>query len=117
MGIFWPRTSKGSATALSSRSASASAACGCSPVAQDERELVAADAGDEGAVGRDLEPPRDGAQQLIADHVAEDVVGLLELIEIDGQDGEALAACLGALESLAPAGRERVRFGRSVSAS
>jgi len=65
-----------------------------------ERELVPAYAGHEGSISRNLEPARDRAQKLIADNVAEYVIGLLELVEIDRQHGKGLAADLGALEGL-----------------
>ena len=48
-------------------------------------ELVSADAGHEGSAAAALEPARDRAQKLVADHVAEYVVGLLELVEVDAR--------------------------------
>jgi hypothetical protein len=65
-----------------------------------EGELVAADAGHESAVRSDLEPARHCAQKLVADHVPKDVVGFLEVIEVDRQHNERLAAALGPLERL-----------------
>ena len=106
MGIFWPRISKSCAIELSRRSASAFGGGRLLARLQDEREFIAADARDEGALGRGLEAPGDGAQQLVADRVAEDVVGLLEMIEIDGQDREARALRLGAIEGLREPDRE-----------
>ena len=67
---------------------------------QDEHEFIAADARSEGVPSFGLETPGDCAQELIADHVPEDIVGLFEMIEIDGQDCEALAVCPGVIESL-----------------
>ena len=75
---------------------------------RDERELVAADAGDERALRRDLEPPRDGAQQLVADDVTEDVVGFLEVIEVDASTAKlSLLAFALAKAGVQPPGEQR----------
>ena len=72
----------------------------------DEREFIAADARDEGALRRGLQALGDGAQEFVADRVPEDVVGLLEMIEVDSQDGEAGPIRLGAIEGLREADGE-----------
>ncbi len=51
---------------------------------QHEGELVAADAGEESTLRGNPETAGNGAQQFVADGVAEDVVGFLEMIEVDG---------------------------------
>ena len=69
---------------------------------RDERELVAADAGDRLAgAGRQLQPLRDLDQQLVADGVPERVVDELELVHVE-QDHRRAAAV-----SLAPGDRLR----------
>jgi len=55
---------------------------------QDEGEFVAAHPGNEGVVGGMLQAPRNGAEQLVADDVAEQVVGLLEVIEVDRKNAK-----------------------------
>ena len=86
-------------------------------VVEQERELVAAEAGD-GVVGpqRRLQPARDGDQQLVADVVAERVVDELEAVEVEEQHrGAALGvAALGAADRLVEAVEEQhaVRAGR-----
>ena len=58
---------------------------------RDDGELVAADAGQEGALAHRLQPARDFAQQRIAGGMAEHVVHRFEAVEIEAQHGEALA--------------------------
>ena len=65
---------------------------------QDKREFVAAHAGDEGLWRRSLQTPGDGAQELVAGRVPEDVVGLLEMIEVDAEHGKAGMPCSRPLE-------------------
>lgn len=67
---------------------------------QDEGEFVAAHPGNEGVVGGMLQAPRNGAEQLVADDVAEQVVGLLEVIEVDRQKRKARAVLFGLGEGL-----------------
>jgi hypothetical protein len=67
---------------------------------QNEGEFIAAHAGNEGVIGGVLQAPRNGAEKLVANNMAEQVVGLLEMIEIDGQDRDAGALRLGAVEGL-----------------
>jgi hypothetical protein len=47
-----------------------------------------------------LQAPRNAAEQPVANDMAEQVVGLLEMIEVDGQDSEARAILSGLHESL-----------------
>jgi hypothetical protein len=59
--------------------------------AQEDAELVAPEARDDVALAQRLAQPRaDAAQQLVADVVAERVVELLELVEVDHQQRERL---------------------------
>jgi hypothetical protein len=67
---------------------------------QNEGEFIAAHAGNEGVIGGVLQAPRNGAEKLVANNMAEQVVGLLEMIEIDSQDGEARAVVSCAHEGL-----------------
>ena len=56
-------------------------------------ELVAAEAGDDvGAAHGVAQPVGHGAQQLVAARVAQRIVDLLELVEVDEVDGERPAA-------------------------
>lgn len=64
---------------------------------QDD-ELVTADARDEIVADGILQPVRDGAKELIADDVAEHVVGFLEMVEIDAENGETTADGLRLVE-------------------
>jgi hypothetical protein len=73
---------------------------------QDEGEFVAAHAGNEGVVGGMLQAPRNGAEQLVADDVTEQVVGLLEVIEVDRQKRKARAVLFGLGESLSDLPRQ-----------
>jgi hypothetical protein len=59
-----------------------------------------------GVLGCRLQPSRDGAQQFVAGRVSEDVVGFLEMIEIDGQHREGRTVRLGALEHIGEVDRE-----------
>jgi hypothetical protein len=95
MGICWPRTSNGFATVGQSLSGP-----GLVTGRQDEGEFIAAHPGDEGIVGGMLQAPRDGAEQLVANDVAEQVVGLLEVIEVDRQKRKARAVLFGLGEGL-----------------
>ena len=61
------------------------------PIGLDQQELVAAEAGEEGVTGGIFQAAGNCAQQLVADDMAENVVDLLEAIEIEAEDGEALA--------------------------
>jgi hypothetical protein len=65
---------------------------------QDEGKFIAADARDESSLGRSFKTPGDCAQEIIADRVSEDVVGFLEMIEVDGQHREVRTIRLGAIE-------------------
>ena len=85
IGICCPRISKGFATASSRRSAKSRRGLRLLAGRRNERELVAADAGDEGVAGGRLQPPGDRAEQLVADGMPEQVVGLLEMVEVDRQ--------------------------------
>lgn len=54
-------------------------------------EFVAADARDKLAVHGPVQPLGDGAKQFVADDVPENVVGLLEVVKIDAEDGKLAA--------------------------
>ena len=86
-----PSTSKSAANAACSRSASASASR-LRPAGRDQREFVAADPREDRALGGRLQPLGYRSQQRIPDRMSENVVDLLEAVEVDAQDGEALAA-------------------------
>ena len=80
----------------------------------EDGELVAAEARDQVAVAHGAaQPVRDLDQQPVAGLVAEAVVDDLEVVEVEEEDGDALAA------SAAPrsAARNAARSGRPVSAS
>jgi hypothetical protein len=77
---------------------------------QDEGEFIAAHPGNEGVGGGVLQASRNGAKQLVANDMAEQVIGLLEMIEIDGQDSEARAVLPRVHEGL----RELLGKGRAV---
>ena len=84
------RSRPGSATM---RSASAPASFGLAERVLQHHELVAAEAGDDvGAAHQRAQPVGDRAQQRVAARMAERVVDLLELVEVDEQDGERPAA-------------------------
>ena len=93
IGIFCPRTSN-SRDRLEHAIGEVSRGLRLFPDGRNDDELVAADARDEIVADGSLKPAGDGAQELVADDVAEDVVGLLEMIEIDAQHGEAVAGDL-----------------------
>ena len=59
----------------------------------DDGELVAAEPGDGvGRAGAAAQPLGDDLEQLVADRVAERIVDAFEVIEIEAEHGEALAA-------------------------
>src|SRR6266508_1479641 len=55
----------------------------------NQRELIAAEAGEERAGGGFLEAAGHLTEERVADRMPEDVVDLLEAIEVDAQDGES----------------------------
>ena len=60
-------------------------------VGKEHRELVTAESGDSGSLGsRVLEPVRHLADQLVTDLMAEGVVDLLEVVEVDHHDRQRL---------------------------
>ncbi len=69
------------------------------PAGRNDDELVAADARDEIVADGSLKPAGDGAKELVADDVTEYVIGLLEMVEIDAEHGEAFAGDLRLIES------------------
>ena len=76
----------GSATAASSRSASADDRLDAREVVAEHHELVAAEARDDVAgPDRVPEPLRDGHDELVAERVPEAVVDELEVVEVDEQ--------------------------------
>ena len=83
------------------RSASFSA-CADLGARQQDRELVAAEAR-AGVAGANLRlgAPRDFLQRLVAREMAEAVVDLLEMIDVDHQAGQRLAGAFGARQFLA----------------
>ena len=59
----------------------------------DDGELVAADAGDEIVAADGVgEPLRHRADQLVADRMAERIVDVLEVVEVDVEHGRRRAA-------------------------
>ena len=72
------------------------------PVVLDQdHELVAAQASDGVALShRVLQPVAHGLEELVADGVAEGVVHILEVVEIDDEHGRYRAAATGACEQL-----------------
>ena len=99
---LWPSISNGAARASISRRQSASAPAGWSRPLLHDRELVAADAGEQ------CRPPRDAGQQAlgagldhpVAERVAERVVELAEAVEVEAQQRRLLAAVAGAGQRL-----------------
>ena len=83
----------GTARVIASRARSArSRALAGVDVAQEQEELVAAEAGDEVALADGaLERAGDGLERLVAAGVAELLVDLLEAVEVDRDDAEAAA--------------------------
>ena len=65
---------------------------------RENDKFVAADSGDELLANRPLKPPRDGAEKFVADDVTEDVVSLLEIVEVDAEEGEAVASRIRLIE-------------------
>jgi len=86
-------------------------------LAGDNRELVAAEAGDRVAVAQTIGQPRgDGLQHAVTDIVAQRVVQCLEMVQIEKQHGAVLpGACAGgdgvmeAIHQQAPVGQMRER--------
>ncbi len=69
---------------------------GMTELGQEQRELVAAEAGHRVAVAHArLNPRRHGLQKLVADVVAEGIVDDLETIEVEEQHGHARVVTLG----------------------
>src|SRR5205807_4116415 len=64
----------------------------------DHDEFVAADARQKGALRGDLEAARGFTQRLVAHRMAEQIVDLLEMIEVDAEHAEAAAAQAGTIE-------------------
>ncbi len=96
-----PAISQGSAIALRSRSATASAARLVGRALAQHAELVAAEPGDDLALADDVvEPGRDDRQQLVPPVVAERVVDLLEPLEIDEEHGQSLLLAILGLQRL-----------------
>ena len=96
-----PAISQGSAIALRSLSATASAAALVGRALAQHAELVAAEPGDELALADDVvEPGRDDRQELVPPVMAERVVDLLEPLEIDEEDGQSLLLAILGLERL-----------------
>ena len=83
---------------------------------QDD-ELVAAEAGDDvGLADMAAQPVGDRAQQQVAARMAERVVDLLELVEVDEKDGDR-AGLVESRQRAGPSGRGgSSRLGRPVSA-
>ena len=70
-------------------------------VLEQDHELVAAQASDGVALPhRVLQPVAHGLEELVADGVAEGVVHILEVVEIDDEHGRDRAAATGACEQL-----------------
>ena len=83
----------------------------------DDGELVAAEAGNRVELpDAAAQPVGDDLQQLVADRMSERVVDALEMIEVEAQHRQALAA-LDAPELVSSRSRNSTRLGRSVSAS
>ena len=106
----------GADASASSRRAVVRAAVGRAGAGQQQRELVAAEAGDRvvRAGPRRVSRVGDHVQQLVADVVAEGVVDLLEAVEVEQQqrDGSPSASSAWAVRSA-----RSLRLGRPVSAS
>ena len=62
-------------------------------------------------------PFRDGAEQLVADRMAERVVDALEVVEVEAEHRERLAARATRASPSSICSRNSTRLGRSVSAS
>ena len=89
--------SKGSAIDLTMRSAIAAASRGLVDAAWQQGELVAAEPGQEIGLARQCRRgAADGLQHLVADGVAERVVDRLEVVEIDAEHRDLLAASMRA---------------------
>ncbi len=98
MRMWWPSTSIGSAMRLTMRAARCAAPAGSSSGPVKQRELVAAETGDDIlAAAAIAQPLGDVLQDGIARGVAEAVVDELEMVEVDGEHGEAFrrARCGG----------------------
>ena len=73
-------------------------ACGLDP-RQDHRELVASEPGQHvGAAQAGAQRVAHAGDQLVADRMAERVVDVLEVVEVDRQDGDRAPVALGAAE-------------------
>ena len=85
---------------------------------QQERKLVTPEPS-EGVAGANHrgEPPCDFLEQLIAGVVAERVVDLLELVEVDEQDGERVAVREERTSDWTSRSRKRARFASPVRLS
>jgi hypothetical protein len=84
----------------------------------DDGEFVAADAGDRvGVPHAAAQSSGHRPQQLVADRMSERIVDVLELIEIEAQHREPLAATSTWVRAPHRRSRSSTRFGRSVSAS
>jgi hypothetical protein len=73
---------------------------------QDD-EFVATDRRDKVAAGSLFQPARNGTKKFVANDVAEHVVSLLEIVEIDAEHGKAVARELGLFEGARELGTER----------
>ena len=92
--IRMPSTWMGWRRAASTTSARAAASAGAGRPAKQHRELVAAEPGYQVALaGRRSSRSATCDQYLVAGGVAEGVVDLLEVVEVDQQQGGDAAAC------------------------
>ena len=113
----WPLIWKGSAQARDDALGQRAGLLGVAQGVLQHHELVAAEAGDDvGAAHGRAQPVGDRAQQLVAAGMAQRVVDLLELVEVDEVDGERPAAAQAATAASIWS-RKSARLGRPVSAS
>ena len=88
-----PRTRKGTSSAARMRSATSVASCRVGQVLEQDGELVAVQpSGGVAGSCRVAQPVGDLDQELVATGVAEPIVDLLEVVDVDVQDGQQLVA-------------------------
>ena len=91
MSIRWPSIRVGRAIASLTARASRSLSRAVADLGDDD-ELVAAEAGEAGAFGRDrAQPAADFGEHLVADRVAERVVDFLEPVEVEPEHRQLAA--------------------------
>ena len=111
-------SANGSLNAATTRSAKASTAAGVRDVADEQRELIAAEPRRRvGLADQAGQPYRGGGQQFVADAVAHRVVHDLEIVQVHEQHAGGRAVAPGPGERCAIRSWNSSRLGSPVSAS